>query len=236
MTRLNKPEERLMDENARYSEMFTILGMIFVAALIVSNLIAGKMWSVFADITVPASVILFPVTYMLADVFTEIYGFRRTRIIIWTGFACNFIAVFAYVVTVILPYPSFWLDQDAFGVVFGMTPRVLAASFAAYLIGEFSNSIIMSRMKVRSNGKRLWERIITSTLVGEAFDTIIFVMISFVGIIPSSHLFSMIFFQYMFKVCFEIVLIPLTYWVIGTLKTKEGIDVYDNNIKYNVFR
>ena len=216
--------------------MFTVLAMLFVATIIVSNLIAGKMWAVFADISVPASVILFPLAYILSDIFTEVYGFRKAKLVIWAGFACNFIAVFAYVVTIILPYPDYWLDQDAFGVVFGMTPRMLSASFAGYLLGEFSNSMIMSRMKVRTNGKRLWERIISSTLAGEAIDTIIFVMISYVGIIPSSHIFSMIFFQYMFKVCFEILLIPATYWVIGKLKSSEGIDVYDKDVRYNVFR
>ncbi len=224
-----------MMEEKKYTGMLTILGMIFVAALLVSNIIAGKVWAVYDDITVPSSVILFPITYIISDMITEVYGFRKSKLVIWAGFACNFISVLAYVVTVVLPYPKYWLEQDAFAVVLGMTPRVLAASFAGYLIGGFSNSIVMSKMKVRMGGKRLCERLIISTLIGEALDSIIFDVISFAGQIPTHQLFTMIFFQYMLKVLFEIVLIPVTYWAIKTLKRKEGIDVYDYNIRYNVF-
>ncbi len=222
-------------EERKNSEVFTLLGMIFVASLLVSNLIAGKVWAVCADITVPASVILFPLTYIISDMITEIYGFAKTKAIIWAGFACNLIAVIAYVITVVLPYPKYWLDQDAFAVVFGLAPRVLVASFAGYLFGGFSNTIVMSKMKVRMHGKRLWERLIISTLIGEALDSAIFVLVSFAGVIPASHLFTTIFFQYMFKVLFEIVLIPVTYWLINIVKRREGIDVYDYNVKYNVF-
>ena len=215
--------------------MFTMLGMLFVTCLVVSNLIAGKIWSVYGNISVQASVILFPITYILSDVFTEVYGFKKARFIIWTGFACNLVAVLAYVITIILPYPKYWLGQDAFGVVLGLTPRVLVASFAGYLFGEFANSIIMSKLKVKSEGKKLWVRIIVSTLAGEAIDTIIFVTVSFAGMIPVNQLIRMIHFQYTFKVLFEAVFMPVTYRIISRLKKKEGLDVIDHDIRYRLF-
>lgn len=223
------------EENNRYSGMFTMLGMLFVTCLVVSNLIAGKIWSVYGTISVQASVILFPITYILSDVFTEVYGFKKARFIIWTGFACNLVAVLAYVITIILPYPKYWLGQDAFGVVLGLTPRVLVASFAGYLFGEFANSIIMSKLKVKSEGKKLWVRIIVSTLAGEAIDTIIFVTVSFAGMIPVNQLIRMIHFQYTFKVLFEAVFMPVTYRIISRLKKKEGLDVIDHDIRYRLF-
>ena len=225
----------MKEENEKYTGLFMVLGMVFVTCLLVSNLIAGKIWNICGSVMVPASVILFPVTYILSDVFTEVYGFRKARGIIWAGFACNFIAVFAYVITIVLPYPKYWLSQDAFGVVLGMTPRFLAASFAAYLFGEFSNAIIMSRLKVRTKGARLWERTIISTIVGEALDSVIFIVISFAGLIPNDQLFRMIIYQYLFKVIFEIIFTPLTYYVTGTLKKKEGIDTYDYDADYRLF-
>lgn len=225
----------MKEENEKYTGLFMVLGMVFVTCLLVSNLIAGKIWHICGSVMVPASVILFPVTYILSDVFTEVYGFRKARGMIWAGFACNFIAVFAYVITIVLPYPKYWLSQDAFGVVLGMTPRFLAASFAAYLFGEFSNAIIMSRLKVRTKGARLWERTIISTIVGEALDSLIFIVISYAGLIPSDQLFRMIIFQYLFKVVFEIVFTPLTYYVTGTLKKKEGIDTFDYDADYRLF-
>lgn len=225
----------MKEDNTKYTALFMVLGMIFVSCLIVSNLIAGKIWAIGTSITIPASVILFPVTYILSDVFTEVYGFRKARGIIWTGFACNFIAVFAYVVTIILPYPKYWLSQDAFGVVLGMTPRFLVASFAAYLFGEFSNAIIMSKLKVRTKGARLWERTITSSIVGEALDSAIFIMISFAGMIPNDQLIRMMLFQYLFKVIFEVVFTPVTYLVTGSLKKKEGIDTFDYDADYRLF-
>ena len=222
------------EEKNEYTGMFVMLAMIFVTCFLVSNLIAGKIWAISENITLPASVILFPVTYILADVFTEVYGFVKTRHVIWTGFACNFIAVFAYVVTIIIPFPNYWLDQNAYAIVLGITPRLLLASFAAYLIGEFSNAIILSKLKVRTQGKHLWVRTIGSTVVGEGLDSLIFVLVAYAGAVPSDKLFSMIVFQYLFKLCFEVVFTPLTYWVVGTLKKKEGIDTYDYEQKYKI--
>ncbi len=219
----------------KYTGVYVLLGMLFLTCLIVSNLIAGKMWAITDNIIVPASVIFFPVTYILADVFTEVYGFSGARLIIWAGFACNFFAVITYVITILLPYPMSWQDQFAFVIVFGMTPRVLAASLAGYLFGEFSNSIIMSKLKIKMKGKRLWIRTIGSTIVGEALDSLIFISIAFGGLMPFGDLMQMVLFQYLFKVAFEAVFTPVTYKVVGFLKEKEGIDTYDYDQKYRLF-
>jgi len=224
------------ESREQYTRYYVIMAMVFITCLIVSNLIAGKVWSVTDKITVPAAVILFPVTYILSDVFTEVYGFRKAKTIIWTGFACNLVAVLAYVITVLLPYPSFWMNQEDYAIVLGLTPRVLAASYVGYLFGEFSNSFIMSKLKVITEGKRLWVRTIGSTVVGEGFDSVIFITIAFAGTMPAAQIASMILFQYLFKVLFEVILTPVTYQVIAQLKKREGIDKYDYEKDYRIFR
>lgn len=222
-----------MNEKKTVSQLFMVIAVLYVTCLLLSNLIAGKMWAVTDTITLPAAVILFPVTYILGDVFTEVYGFGKARQIIWLGFACSFFAVAVYMLTIALPHPDFWTNQEAFAIVMGTTPRVAAASFAGYLFGEFSNSMILSKMKVAAKGKNLWMRTIFSTIVGEGFDSVIFITISFYGTMDNSVLLQMILFQYIFKVAYEVIFTPVTYLVIGWLKKQEGLDVYDNNISYN---
>ncbi len=224
-----------MSEDKRFTGAFVMMGMLFVTCLLISNVIVEKIWALTDNILVPASVILFPITYILSDIFTEVYGYDRARFVIWSGFACNVIAVIAYVITIDLPYPASFLNQDAFAVVFGMTPRVLGASFVAYLFGEFSNAIVMSRLKVMTKGEKLWLRTIGSTVVGVALDSIIFILIAFAGQMTGRVLVTMILTQYAIKVLFEIILTPVTYRVIAFLKKKEGIDTYDYDHKYRIF-
>lgn len=225
-----------VENNCEYvSNIFVVISVIFVVCLLLSNLIAGKIIQI-ANVALPAAVILFPVTYIFGDIFTEVYGFRKSKTIIWMGFACNAFAVTVYVVTLRLPYPDFWNGQEAFSVVLGTTPRVLVASLFGYLAGEFTNSIILSKLKVKMDGRKLWVRTISSTVVGEAFDTAIFIIVSFWGTMGNAVLIQMMLFQYLWKVCYEIVLTPFTYAVIKWLKTREGIDTYDYNIKYHVLR
>lgn len=220
-------------EKAPISKLLLIISGVYVTCLLLSNLIAGKMMAI-GNITLPAAVILFPVTYIFGDIFTEVYGFKNSRMIIWLGFGCNFFAVLIYLITIALPHPDFWTNQDAFAAVLGTTPRVLAASLLGYLFGEFSNSMILSKLKVKTQGKKLWVRTISSTLVGEAFDTVIFISISFYGTMDNSTLLSMMLYQYLFKVCYEIIFTPVTYAVTGWLKKKENIDIFDKDIKYNI--
>lgn len=223
-------------ERKTVSRMFMILCGVYITCLLLSNLIAGKMWAVTSSITLPAAVVLFPVTYIMGDVFTEVYGFKDTRVIIWLGFCCSFFAVLIYMITIILPHPSFWTNQEAFEAVLGTTPRVAVASFIGYLFGEFSNSMILSKLKVLTKGKKLWVRTILSTLVGEGFDSVIFVTISFLGTMDNATVLQMILFQYLFKVCFEVICTPLTYAAVRWIKKKENTDVYDTDIKYSVLK
>ncbi len=223
-----------MKDKKTVSQVFLIIAVVYVTCLLLSNLIAGKMWAVSGSVTVPASVILFPITYIFGDIFTEVYGFHKARIIIWLGFACSFFAVGIYLITIALPHPEYWEHQEAYATVMGTTPRVALASFVGYLFGEFSNSMVLSRMKVLTKGKNLWLRTILSTLVGEGFDSVIFIVIAFGGTIDRAALLSMILFQYLFKVGFEVVFTPLTYLVVGWLKKVEKLDTYDYNVKYKV--
>ena len=225
-----------MSEKKSVSNLFVVVAVIYVTCLLLSNLIAGKMWAVTADITLPAAVILFPITYIFGDVFTEVYGFRNARTIIWLGFACSFFAVLIYLITIALPHPGYWGNQEAYAVVMGTTPRVALASFTGYLFGEFSNSMILSRLKVKTRGKKLWLRTILSTVVGEGFDSVIFIMISFWGTMENSVVLQMILFQYLFKVGYEVLFTPVTYGVVNWLKKKENTDTYDYDVKYNMIR
>jgi hypothetical protein len=225
-----------MKDKKMVSQIFLVIAVVYVTCLLLSNLIAGKMWAVTGSITLPAAVILFPITYIFGDVFTEVYGFQRARTIIWLGFGCSFFAVAIYLITIALPHPDFWVNQDAYATVMGTTPRVAAASFIGYLFGEFSNSMILSKLKVATGGRKLWIRTILSTIVGEGFDSVIFVTVSFWGTMDSASVLQMILFQYLFKVCYEIIFTPVTYGIVNWLKRKEGIDTFDYDIKYNIIR
>jgi uncharacterized integral membrane protein (TIGR00697 family) len=136
-------------------------------------------------LVLPAAVILFPLTYIFGDVLTEVYGFRKARLVIWTGFFCNLLMAAVFISVVALPSPSFWDGEKAFDYVLGLTPRMVAASLLAYFIGEWSNAVILSRMKIRTGGRRLWMRTIGSTIVGEGLDTVIFITLAFAGTFPT---------------------------------------------------
>lgn len=223
-----------MKDNKAVSKLFLIITVVYVTCLLLSNLVAGKMWAVTSNITLPAAVILFPITYIFGDIFTEVYGFKNARIIIWLGFVCSFFAVGVYMITIGLPHPDFWTNQEAYATVLGTTPRVAAASFIGYLFGEFSNSMVLSKLKVMTGGKKLWVRTIFSTLVGEGFDSVIFVTVSFWGTMENATLLQMIFFQYLFKVCYEIIFTPATYAIVNWIKRKEEMDTFDYNVKYRI--
>jgi len=222
-------------EQTLYSPLFVGLTSLFVTCLLISNIIASKLMQV-GGIVLPSAVILFPVTYILADVFTEVYGFKKTRMVIWIGFAANAFMSLVFLIVIALPHPSFFANQAAYATVLGSTPRVLAASLAGYWAGEFSNSIVLSVLKKATKGRYLWTRTISSTIVGEGLDTILFISIAFVGTMPSPALLQMMLAQYLFKVSYEVVCTPLTYLVVGFIKRKEQIDTFDMGVAYNPFR
>jgi queuosine precursor transporter len=216
----------------QHSTWFVIVVAIFITCLLIANIIAVKLVNIFG-LTVPAGIIIFPISYICGDVLTEVYGYRRARQVIWLGFGCNLLAVIAIWAGQVLPGAVFWDGQAAYERILGFTPRLLLASFCAYLVGEFANSFVLAKMKVLTEGRMLWARTIGSTVVGEGLDSLIFVTIAFWGIIPATGLLSAIVTQWLFKVAYEALATPLTYAVVGFLKRQEGMDVFDRDTSFN---
>jgi uncharacterized integral membrane protein (TIGR00697 family) len=214
---------------------------VFVTTLIISNIIAVKIVRVFG-LALPAAVILFPVAYIFGDILTEIYGYAKARQAIWTGFACNLLAVIAIWIGGRLPAAPFWTAgfyedpaqaQQAYQAILGFTPRLLAASFIAYLVGEFLNSFVLAKLKVRTEGRLLWVRTIASTLVGQGADSAVFITAAFWGIFAPGDLRTAILSQWGFKVAYEILATPLTYLVVNYLKLAEKVDYFDRETDFN---
>lgn len=217
------------------SVLFMFAGILFATCLLISNILATKILMI-GPWAAPAGVLIFPIAYILNDVITEVWGFAKARLIIWTGFAVNVLAVLFFTLGIAIPGAPFWQNQEAFGTILGNTPRIVAASMSAYLVGSFLNAFIMSRMKVMTNGKGFSWRAILSTLVGESADSFIFIIIAFAGIFTMDVLAIMIFTQAMIKTVYEILILPITVWVVGFVKRAEGVDTYDTNLSYNLFR
>ena len=219
----------------KYSARFVAVTGIFITCLIVSNIIAVKIISV-GGRNLPAAIIIFPISYIFGDILTEVYGYRTARKVIWLGFLCNLFAVIAIWLGGLLPSAPFWTDQTAYNSILGFMPRVLAASFIAYLVGEFANSFILAKMKVATKGRWLWTRTIGSTVVGQALDSGIFILIAFYGgAMGLGALGTMILTHWLVKVGYEVVATPFTYMIVGYLKKKEGIDTYDTATNFNPF-
>ncbi len=208
---------------------------VFVTCLITANIIAVKPVQV-AGLIFPAAVVIFPLAYIFGDILTEVYGYARARQTIWIGFACNLIAVAAIMIGGLLPAAGFWPDQSAYDAILGFTPRLLLASFVAYLIGEFLNSFVLAKLKVRTAGRYLWLRTISSTLVGELADSAVFITIAFLGVWPSNQMLTAVVTQWLIKVIYEIAATPLTYFIVGRLKRAEGVDVYDRATNFTPFK
>ncbi len=215
-----------------YSPWFVLVVAVFVTCLITANIAAVKLISIFGVI-LPAGIIIFPLSYVFGDVLTEVYGYKRARKVIWLGFLCNLIVVGGIWLAQIMPPAPFWDGQSAYERILGYTPRLLAASFMAYLVGEFANSFVLARMKVFTGGRWLWTRTIGSTVVGEGLDSAVFMVIAFAGVIPVHGLGAAIVSQWVVKICYEAAVTPLTYKVVNFLKKREGLDVYDYETRFN---
>jgi len=216
----------------KYSPWFVISVAVFITCLITANITAVKLVNVFG-LLLPAAIVIFPISYIFGDILTEVYGYRQARKVIWLGFLCNLIAVVAIWTGQVLPPAAFWDGQAAYERILGYTPRLLFASFLAYLLGEFTNSFVLAKMKIATKGRWLWARTIGSTLVGEGLDSLVFITIAFIGEIPMPQLASAIVLQWLVKSAYEAAVTPLTYVVIHFLKRKEGIDVYDHSTRFN---
>lgn len=215
-----------------YSLLFIIIVAIFITCLITANIIAVKLVNLFGLI-LPAGVLIFPISYIIGDVLTEVYGYGRARRVIWLGFFCNFIAVLAIWLGMILPAASFWDGQDAYVRILGYTPRLLLASFLAYLVGEFANSFVLAKLKIATRGRWLWLRTIGSTLIGQGLDSLVFISLAFGGTIPPQALALAIITQWMVKSVYEAAATPMTYAIVNFLKQREGLDVYDHDTRFN---
>ena len=205
-----------------YSELFLVISLICISCVLISNILASKLISVFG-ISMTAGVLVFPITYIIGDVLTEVYGQKKAKKIILYGFLCNLLMVILFFIAIKMPYPEFWANQDAFVAILSNTPRMLVASFTGYLIGGFTNSYVLEYIKNNSKIKFLWFRTILSTVVGETLDTSIFLLVGFLGTMANKELGLMIIFQTLAKIIYEIVLTPVTYKVVNFVKRKENM-------------
>lgn len=185
------------------------------------------------SLVLPAAIIIFPLSYILGDILTEVYGYKQARRVIWLGFLCNLITVVALWIGKILPSAAIFESQSAYETILGSTPRFLLASFIAYLVGEFSNSFVLSKMKIATRGRWLWTRTIGSTIIGQGTDSAIVLAIAFGGTLPFPVLGTMILSHWLVKTAYEAIATPLTYVVVNYLKRKEHIDTYDYKTNFN---
>jgi uncharacterized integral membrane protein (TIGR00697 family) len=220
-----------MDKRYRYLDLIMA---VFVTVLIVSNIASTKVM-VLGPFTFDGGTILFPLAYIFGDVLTEVYGYRASRRVIWTGFACLALMAVTLGIVDLLPPASDWTLQEAYHAILGQTPRIVLGSLAAYWAGEFVNSYILAKLKVFTDGRWLWVRTISSTIFGEGVDTSIFLLIAFLGVWSNELLWTVFFSNYVFKVGVETVFTPLTYQVVKRLKQVENEDFYDRETNFNPF-
>ncbi|MDR0744151.1 MAG: queuosine precursor transporter [Tannerella sp.] len=214
---------------------FMLLGILFVVCLIVSNLLEAKIIRL-GPITATAGLLVFPISYIINDCISEVWGYKKARLVIWSGFAINFLVVGLVQLAIWLPAAPFWEGAESFNFVFVMAPRIVAASFCAFLTGSFLNAYVMSRMKVLSGGRNFSLRAIVSTLAGESADSLIFFPIAFWGVISGDKLLLMIGAQAVLKSVYEIVVLPVTIRAVRYVKQMEGSDAYDTDISFNPFK
>lgn len=224
-----------LDHAKGHSKYFLYIAILFVAVLMVSNTVAVKLFQI-GPFFFTGAIMIFPISYIFGDIITEVYGYQASRRIIWAGFfSLIFMSIAYYLVQLLTPAP-FWPNQGAYEAILGLVPRIVLGSIVGYFAGEFSNSYILSKLKIWTRGKHLWARTISSTVAGEAVDTILFALIGFAGTIPFNNLILVILSGYVVKVLIEVLLTPVTYMVVKKLKQLENVDTYDYGVNYNPFR
>jgi uncharacterized integral membrane protein (TIGR00697 family) len=227
-----------MDSRPRPAKPSPVLlgaSALFVACLVTSNIVAVKTAQL-GPLTAPAAIVLFPLTYLFGDVLTEVWGYATTRIVIWSGFLANIIAVGFIAAAIALPSDPSFHDQSAYAAILGQSPRLVLASLVAYLCGEFLNSFVLAKMKVLTRGRWLWMRTIGSTLAGQGVDSAIFLSLAFAGVLPGSVLLRSIVSVWFLKVLYEVVATPLTYVIVTVVKRVEGADTYDRQTSFAPLR
>ncbi|NLT52153.1 MAG: queuosine precursor transporter [Ignavibacteria bacterium] len=223
-----------LQSKKNYKHLDTITAL-FVAVLLISNIASSKIMDL-GIMSIDGGVIIFPLSYIFGDILTEVYGYKRSRKVIWLGFTSALIMSVSLIIVGALPPDAQWGLQDAYNSILGLTPRIVAASLLAFFAGEFSNSFILAKMKILTKGKMLWTRTIGSTLIGELIDTVVFILIAFYGIFPDSLIIELIIANYIIKTSVEILLTPVTYKIVRWLKTQEEEDYYDTDTNFSPFK
>ena len=216
------------------SVLFMLFSMLFCVCLITANVLETKQMS-FGPISITGGIIVFPISYIINDCVCEVWGYRKTRMLIWLGFFMNFLFVVFAAVCDAIPGAPYWDNDAGFHAIFGLAPRITTASFVAFVVGSFANAYVMSRMKVSSQGRNFSLRAIMSTILGETADSLIFFPLALGGVVPNSELPVLILSQIVLKTLYEILILPVTIQVVRFTKRHEGIDEYDKNINYNIF-
>lgn len=216
------------------SVLFMLFSMLFCVCLITANVLETKQMS-FGPISITGGIIVFPISYIINDCVCEVWGYRKTRMLIWLGFLMNFLFVVFAAICDAIPGAPYWDNDAGFHAIFGLAPRITAASFVAFVVGSFANAYVMSRMKVSSQGRNFSLRAIMSTILGETADSLIFFPLALGGVVPNSELPVLILSQVVLKTLYEILILPVTIQVVRFTKRHEGIDEYDKNINYNIF-
>lgn len=225
---MNKKREQV-------SVLFMLFGILFCVCLITANVLETKQMA-FGPVTITGGLLVFPVSYIINDCVCEVWGFRRARLLIWVGFAMNFLFVAFGAMADAIPGAPYWNNDSGFHAVFGLAPRVAAASFVAFLTGSFINAYVMSRMKMSQGGRHFSVRALVSTVFGEAADSVVFFPLALSGVVPMSSMPSLIVSQVVLKTLYEAIALPLTIRVVAFTKRHEGEDTYDNGISYNIFK
>ena len=224
-----------MEEGRKNYKYLDVITAFFVAVLLISNIASTKILD-FGFFTFDGGTLLFPLSYIFGDILTEVYGYRRSRRVIWLGFGAALLASAVFIIVGKLPPAAGWENQEAYDKILGLTPRIVIASLIAYFAGEFSNSFILAKIKIWMQGRRLWVRTIGSTLVGEGVDTVLFIFIAFWGILPGSLILTLIISNYLFKTGVEVLFTPATYKVVKWLKRAESEDYFDYKTNFNPFK
>ena len=217
------------------SVLFMLFSILFCVCLIAANILETKQISVLG-ISLTGGLIVFPISYIINDCVCEVWGFQKARLLIWTGFAMNFYFVAMGALCDWIPGAPYWTNEAGFHAIFGLAPRVATASFVAFIVGSFANAYVMSRMKIRDKGRNFSLRAILSTIVGESFDSVIFFPLALGGVVPTEELPKLMLWRVLLKTVYEVIALPITIRIVKALKEHEGVDTYDNDVNYSIWK
>ncbi len=223
------------NKDNKVSVLFMLFGILFCVCLIAANVLETKQIA-FGSISLTGGLIVFPVSYIINDCVCEVWGYKKTRMLIWTGFAMNFFFVMLGAICDMIPGAPYWTNDEGFHAVFGLAPRIAFASFLAFICGSFVNAYVMSKMKLSSGGKNFSLRAVVSTIFGESVDSVIFFPLALWGVVPTAELPWLMLWQVILKTAYEIVVLPLTIRVVRYVKRHEQVDTYDNDVNYSIWR